>query len=155
MPCSQGTFYLYIYFACLSVVVRLFNLINLIVELSTWYVILALFIKSFFYIFRAQRNLYRYVVQTVYVIRWIPMEVLGLKGSADAQKLLLLGNPPLAPPLFIQRMGTQLWIEIGSIRYKNSEILCTLHWCNEIYYMFNCIIYNGMLYRSIPDVRAC
>merc|ERR1719216_635902 len=64
----------------------------------------------------AQRNLYRYVVQTVYVIRWIPMEVLGLKGSAGAQKLLLLGNPPLAPPLFIQRMGTQLSIEIGSIR---------------------------------------
>ena len=55
------------------------------------------------------------------------MEVLGLKGSAGAQKLLLLGNPPLAPPLFIQRMGTQLWIEIGSIRYKISEILCTLH----------------------------
>ena len=78
------------------------------------------------------------------------MEVLGLKGSAGAQKLLLLGNPPLAPPLFIQRMGTQLWIEIGSIRYKISEILCTLQ-----YYMFNCLIYNGMLYRSIPDVRAC
>ena len=99
---------------------KLFNLINLIVELSNGYVILVLSIKSFFYIFRTQRNLYRYVVQTVYVIRWIPMEVLGLKGSAGAQKLLLLGNPPLAPPLFIQRMGTQLWIEIGSIRYKNS-----------------------------------
>ena len=115
-------------------------------------VILVLFIKSFFYIFRAQRNLYRYVVQTVYVIRWIPMEVLGLKGSAGAQKLLFLGNPPLAPPLFIQRMGTQLWIEIGSIRDKNSQILCTLHWCN---YMFNCLIHNAMLYLSIPDVRAC
>ena len=49
------------------------------------------------------------------------MEVLGLKGSAGAQKLLLLGNQPLAPPLFIQRMGTQLLIEIGSIRYKTAK----------------------------------
>ena len=44
------------------------------------------------------------------------MEVLGLKGNAGAQKPLLLENPPLAPPLFIPRMGTPLWIEIGSTR---------------------------------------
>ena len=122
-------------------------LLNYLLDMWFWCFLL----NHFFYIFRAQRNLYRYVVQTVYVIRWIPMEVLGLKGSAGAQKLLLLGNPPLAPPLFIQRMGTQLWIEIGSIRYKISEILCTLHWC----YMFNCLIYNAILYLSISDVRAC
>ena len=63
------------------------------------------------------------------------MEVLGLKGSAGAQKLLLLGNPPLAPPLFIQRMGTQLSIEIGSIRYKKGQILCNLHWYNKVLYV--------------------
>ena len=73
-------------------------------------------VNNFLIFRRILRNRCQFVVQTVFVIKLTPMEVLGLKGNVGAQEHQM-ENRVHVQHQFTQRMASQLLTEIASIRY--------------------------------------